>query len=592
VNKEIVVNVCLGTGGIAAGGIEVMDAFREQFDAAGIEAKVEKRCTVNKVGCSGFCARDVLVDVIIDGQCTTYQYVKPDMVKKIIDDHLVANKPLIKALVGDDYHDFHKYQEKVLLADCGSIDPESVEAYLAIDGYKAAEKALQDMDPAEVVSEVKDSGLRGRGGAGFPTGDKWQICADTEADQRYVICNADEGDPGSFMDRTLVEGNPHAVIEGMMISAFAVGATKGYVFIRAEYQLAVARLEKALQQAREKGFLGTGLCSSSFDFDIEINLGPGAFVCGEETAIIASIEGRRGMPMPKPPYPAQSGLWGKPTLINNVETLAALPHIIRKGAAWYSAIGFEKSKGTKLITLAGHVKNAGLIEVPLGMSIKDIVFKIGGGLDSDKLFKAVYSGGPTGGFIPIEHLDLRLDYESLSSIGSMLGSGILNVLDESDCVVDLCRSFLEFTQAESCGKCVPCRVGSKRMLEILTKITEGEGKVKDLKLLEELAQYVYESSLCGLGRYAPSPVFSALKFFRHEFETHIRLKKCPAKSCKSLLTYFIRKEFCVGCGMCKKVCPVGAITGEKKGPHQIDPSICIKCGSCYDKCKFGAAVKE
>ncbi len=591
-SKEIVVNVCMGTGGIAAGGKEVLAAFVSALDAVGVNGQVEKHCAVHKVGCGGFCARDVLVDLTIDGKRTTYQYIKPDMVNKIVEEHIGKGKPIAKWLVADDYHDYHKYQTKVLLADTDKIDPEDIATFEAISGYQAARKAVCEMTPVEVVREVKESGLRGRGGAGFPTGKKWEKCAQTDADQRYIICNADEGDPGSFMDRTLIEGNPHAIIEGMIIGAQGIGASQGIIFIRAEYQLAVERLKVALDASREKGFLGKGIFGSSFDFDIKIFLGPGAFVCGEETAMIASIEGKRGMPQAKPQYlPAVNGLWGKPTLINNVETLANLRHIINRGAQWFSSIGTETSKGTKLIVLTGKVKNGGLIEVPMGMSIKDIVFKIGGGLEGGKFLKAVYSGGPTGGVIPLEHIDLKLDYENLSALGSMLGSGILSVMDENDCMVNLAKIFFEFTQEESCGKCTPCRVGSKRVLELLVKLTEGEAKKKDLALLKELSEYMKASSLCGLGTMAPNPLLSTMHFFMDEYEAHLK-KTCPGKTCKELLIYLIREDVCKGCGMCKKVCPAEAISGEKKETHSIDPSVCARCGACYEKCKFSAIIKE
>jgi NADH:ubiquinone oxidoreductase subunit F (NADH-binding) len=593
VNSEITVNVCLGTGGIAAGAEMVMEAFRQEFDSAGVKnASVQKNCKLHKVGCRGFCARDVLVDVSIGETTWTYQYIQPDMVKKIVKDHVVGEKPIEEWLVGDDYHTFHDNQKKVILGDLGKIDPESIEEYLAVDGYKAAEKALTTMTPTEVIETMKKSGLRGRGGAGFPTGLKWSFCAANKADDRYIICNADEGDPGAFMDRSVIEGNPHAVLEGMIIGAYAIGATHGYVYIRAEYPLAVNRLYIALDHAREKGFLGKNLFGTSFDFDIKVKLGAGAFVCGEETALIASIEGERGMPRAKPPFPANKGLWGKPTIINNVETLANIPPIINKGAEWFASIGSEKSKGTKVIALTGKIRNTGLIEIPMGTPLKDIIFNIGGGIEGDKLFKAVQTGGPSGGCIPQQHIDLPVDYEGLKSVGSMMGSGGMVVLDETDCMVNISKFFLEFTQSESCGKCVPCRIGTKRLLEILTRITEGNGKKGDIELLQELAEDIRDSSLCGLGMSAPNPVLSTLKYFRHEYEAHINQKKCPAKVCNKLLTFFIREDMCVGCGMCAKACSVAAITGEKKKPHHIDSSVCIKCGSCFDACKFSAVLKE
>ncbi|KGO34609.1 NADH-quinone oxidoreductase subunit NuoF [Desulfoprunum sp.] len=583
----------MGTGGIAAGAEMVMKAFQDEFAAAGLEnATVQNRCKLHKVGCRGFCAKDVLVDISVNGEVSTYQYIQEDMVKRLVRDHVVGGKPIKEWMAGDDYHVFHDNQTKVVLHDLGKINPESIDDYLSVDGYTAAKKALTTMTAEQVINEVKNSGLRGRGGGGFPTGLKWSLCAANEADQRYVICNADEGDPGAFMDRSVVEGNPHAVVEGMIITAYAIGATRGYVYIRAEYPLAVHRLRIALDQAREKGFLGEKLFGGSFEFDIKIKLGAGAFVCGEETALIASIEGERGMPRAKPPFPANKGLWGKPTIINNVETLANLPPIINKGAEWFASIGSEKSKGTKVIALTGKIRNTGLIEIPMGMPLNDIIFKIGGGIEGDKLFKAVQTGGPSGGCIPQQFIDLPVDYEGLKSVGSMMGSGGMVVLDETDCMVNIAKFFLTFTQEESCGKCVPCRIGTKRLLEILTRITEGKGKKGDIELLQELAEDVRDSSLCGLGMSAPNPVISTIKYFRHEYEAHINRKKCPAKVCNKLLTFFIRPDQCVGCGMCAKACSVKAVSGELKQPHSIDNALCIQCGSCFDVCKFNAVVKD
>ncbi len=583
----------MGTGGIAAGAEMVMEAFQKEFEDAGVKnASIKKHCKTHKVGCRGFCARDVLVDVSFGDKTWTYQYIQPEMVKKIVKEHVLGEKPVDEWLVTEDYHTFHDNQKKVILADLGKIDPESIDEYLGVNGYSAVKKVLTEMKPAEVIELVKQSGLRGRGGAGFPTGVKWSFCAANEADERYIICNADEGDPGAFMDRSVIEGNPHAVLEGMIIGAYAIGATHGYVYIRAEYPLAVNRLNMALEQAREKGFLGKKLFGSDFDFDIKVKLGAGAFVCGEETALIASIEGERGMPRAKPPFPANKGLWGKPTIINNVETFANVPTIINKGADWFASIGSDKSKGTKVIALTGKIRNTGLIEIPMGTPLKDIIFNIGGGIEGDKLFKAVQTGGPSGGCIPQQHIDLPVDYEGLKSVGSMMGSGGMVVLDETDCMVNISKFFLEFTQSESCGKCVPCRVGTKRLLEILTRITEGEGKKGDLELLQELAEDVRDASLCGLGMSAPNPVLSTLKYFRHEYEEHILHKRCPAKVCNKLLTFVIREHMCVGCGMCARACSVNAITGEKKQPHHIDQSICIRCGACFDACKFDAVLKE
>ena len=583
----------MGTGGIAAGGVQVMEAFREELSAAGIaDARVEKNCKLHKVGCRGFCARDVLVDITIGEQTSTYQYIEEKMVKRLVAEHILAAKPVEEWLVGEDYHTFHEKQEKIVLADLGKIDPESIEDYLQVDGYEALKKVLGSMQPQSVIDTIRDAGLRGRGGAGFLTGVKWGFCAANQSEQKYIICNADEGDPGAFMDRSIIEGNPHAVIEGMIIGAYAIGATLGYIYIRAEYPLAVQRLKTAISQAKEKGYLGSNICGSGFEFELKIKLGAGAFVCGEETALIVSIEGERGMPRAKPPFPANKGLWGKPTIINNVETLATIAPIINKGPEWFAGIGTETSKGTKVIALTGKIRNTGLIEIPMGMTLKEIVYDIGGGIEEDRLFKAVQTGGPSGGCIPQQHIDLPVDYEGLHSVGSMMGSGGMVVLDETDCMVNIAKFFLQFTKEESCGKCTPCRVGTKRLLEILTRITEGEGKKEDLELLQTLAEDVRDSSLCGLGMSAPNPVISTLKYFRHEYEAHINQKKCPAGVCSALLTFFIREDHCVGCGMCLRACPVDAISGEKKKAHKIDNKLCIQCGSCFDACKFNAVLKE
>ena len=582
----------MGTGGIAGGADDVLATFKEQLDSAGIKGQVKENCAVHQVGCRGFCARDVLVDVTVDGERTTYQYIKPDMVSRLIEEHIVCDHPVEEWMVGEDYHQFHDLQKKIVLADCGKIDPEDIQAYIDVGGYKGIAKVLAEMPPADVIANVKKSGLRGRGGAGFPTGLKWELCAAQDADPKYIICNADEGDPGAFMDRSVIEGNPHSVIEGMCIGAYAIGSSHGYVYIRAEYPLAVERLKLAIEKAREHGFLGESICGSNFDFEIKVKLGAGAFVCGEETALIASIEGERGMPRAKPPYPAEKGLWGKPTIINNVETWANLPPIINKGADWYSSIGCETSKGTKVFALTGKIRNTGLIEVPMGIPLRNIIFDIGGGIEGGKLLKAVQTGGPSGGCIPQQHIDLEMDYNNLLKVGSMMGSGGMVVLDESDCMVNIARFFLEFTQAESCGKCTPCRLGTKRLLEILTRITKGEGKKGDIELLQDLANDVKDTSLCGLGMSAPNPVLSTIKYFRHEYEAHINDKRCPAKVCRQLLTFFIREDLCVGCGMCKKACPTGSADGKNKSPHHIDTSTCIKCGACYDVCKFKAVLKE
>ncbi len=581
----------MGTGGIAAGGVEVMSTFEKALASVGIKAVVQKNCSMHKVGCRGFCARDVLVDVIVDGAKSTYQYIKPDMVERIVQEHVVGGAPIGDWLVTDDYHTFHDKQVKVVLSDCGEVDPEDIDSYLGRGGYEAVKKVLTTMTPQETIDVIKASGLRGRGGAGFPTAVKWDMAIKAPGPKKYLICNADEGDPGAFMDRSVVEGNPHAVIEGMIIGAYAIGAPYGYVYIRAEYPLAVERLHLAIKQAKERGYLGKNILGKGLDFMIKVKLGAGAFVCGEETALIASIEGKRGQPKAKPPFPVQKGLWGYPTIINNVETLANVPYIIRKGASWYAAMGTEKSKGTKVFALTGKILNSGLIEVPMGIPLKEVIYDIGGGIENGKKLKAVQTGGPSGGCIPANMMDTTLDYEALSKVGSIMGSGGMVVLDETDCMVNVAKYFLQFTQSESCGKCIPCRVGTKRLLEILTRITEGKGREGDIELLESLAADVKTSSLCGLGQSAPNPVLSTIRYYRDEYEAHIYEKRCPAGVCKDLLSYSILEEFCKGCTACTRVCPAGAIIGEKKKPHKIIQDICIKCGACFETCKFKAIKK-
>ena len=590
-NKEVSIKVCMGTGGIAAGGVEVMSSFENAFAAAGIRATVEKNCSMHKVGCRGFCARDVLVDVTINGIKSTYQYIKPDMVERIVSEHILSGTPVGDWLVTDDYHTFHDKQVKVVLSDCGEVDPEDIESYISRGGYEATKKVLTTMTPQETIEVIKASGLRGRGGAGFPTGVKWDMAIKAPGPVKYLICNADEGDPGAFMDRSVVEGNPHAVIEGMIIGAYAIGAPYGYVYIRAEYPLAVERLHLAIKQAKEWGFLGKNILGTGLDFSIKVKLGAGAFVCGEETALIASIEGKRGQPKAKLPFPVQKGLWGYPTIINNVETLANVPYIIRKGAAWYASMGTEKSKGTKVFALTGKIQNSGLIEVPMGIPLKEVIYDIGGGIEGGKKLKAVQTGGPSGGCIPASIIETTLDYESLGKVGSIMGSGGMVVLDETDCMVNMAKYFLEFTKSESCGKCIPCRIGTKRLLEILTRITEGKGREGDIELLETLSSDVKTSSLCGLGQSAPNPVLSTIRYYRDEYEAHIYEKRCPAGVCKDLLSYSILEEFCKGCTACTRVCPAGAIIGEKKKPHKIIQDICIKCGACFETCKFKAIKK-
>jgi NADH:ubiquinone oxidoreductase subunit F (NADH-binding)/NAD-dependent dihydropyrimidine dehydrogenase PreA subunit len=590
--KKPIIRICMGTGGIAAGGTEVMSTFKRQLKRKGIKADIKKHCSVHKVGCRGLCARDVLVDVIHNNVISTYQFVKPGMVKKIIDEHIVNNSPVQEWLVDDEYLRFYEKQVKVVLADSGRVDPEDIDAYIAIGGYAATREVLSSWSPERVIDEIKESGLRGRGGAGFPTGLKWELASKAKGETKYIICNADEGDPGAFMDRAVIEGNPHSVIEGMIIGAYAVGAHKGYVYIRAEYPLAVERLGLALKQAFKSGYLGNDILGKGFGFDIEIKLGAGAFVCGEETALIASIEGQRGMPRPKPPFPIVRGLWKRPTVINNVETLANIPHIINKGADWFSSYGTEKSKGTKVFALTGKINNTGLIEVPMGIPLKEIIYDIGGGISGGASLKAVQTGGPSGGCIPARMLEMNVDYESLARVGSIVGSGGMIVLSDDDCMVNIARYFVQFTQAESCGKCVPCRVGTKRLLEILDRITKGQGRKGDIERLQKLSCHVKDTSLCGLGKTAPNPVLSTIQFFMEEYEEHVFNKKCPSKVCRELLTYSINEEFCKGCQACLRACQSGAVTGEKKKPHSINQDFCIRCGACFDVCKFNAVERE
>jgi len=569
-----------------------------------IEKELAKHGLTGKVniiisGCLGMCGKGPIM--IVNPGYTIYGGVTGKDIPEIIEEHIVKNNPVARLAVEDDhlYNRFFRIfgdvnffgkQMRVTLRNCGIIDPESIEDYLSVKGYEAIAKILSEMTPGQVVEEVKKAGLRGRGGAGFPTGLKWELTAKEVSEEKYVICNADEGDPGAFMDRSAIEGDPHTILEGMIIGGYAIGAKKGFIYIRAEYPLAIKRLQKAIADARKEGFLGENILGSNFSFDIEIRLGAGAFVCGEETALIHSIEGSRGMPTPKPPFPAQKGLFGKPTVINNVETWANIPVIILDGADWYSSIGTEKSKGTKVFALAGMVKNNGLIEIPMGTTLREIIYDIGGGLPGNKKFKAVQIGGPSGGCLSEDYLDTKVDYESLVNAGAMMGSGGMIVIDETSCMVNIARYFLEFTQDESCGKCTPCREGTKRMLEILTRITEGNGKEGDIEKLERLATMIKKSSLCGLGQSAPNPVLSTLKNFRIEYEEHIKSRKCRAGACRSMISYEIN-DSCIGCGACKKICPVTAISGSPKKKHIIDIEKCIKCGLCFDTCKFGAISK-
>ena len=589
--------ICGGTGCTSSGSKTLMTEFEDQLKANGLENEVK----VVQTGCFGLCALGPIVIVYPEG--SFYSMVKKEDVKEIVEEHLLKGRIVTRLLydetVADDdikslnEVDFYKKQQRIALRNCGVINPEVIDEYIAFDGYKALGTVLTEMKPEEVVQIIKDSGLRGRGGGGFPTGMKWEFTAKADGPNgKYVACNADEGDPGAFMDRSILEGDPHAVIEAMAIAAYAVGADQGYVYIRAEYPIAVKRLKIAIKQAEEYGLLGDNIFGTGFKFNLGIRLGAGAFVCGEETALIASIEGNRGEPRPRPPFPAVKGLWGKPTLLNNVETYANIPTIINKGADWFNKIGTEKSKGTKVFALGGKIKNTGLVEIPMGTTLREIVEEIGGGIPNGKKFKAAQTGGPSGGCIPAELIDTPIDFDSLIQIGSMMGSGGLIVMDEDTCMVDIAKFFLEFTVDESCGKCTPCRVGTKRMLEILTKITEGKGTLEDIDKLEELAMGIKSTSLCALGQSAPNPVLSTLKYFRDEYIAHVVDKKCPAGVCKALLAYEIEADKCKGCGICAKNCPVNAISGQIKSPFVIDKDVCVKCGLCETKCPFKAIVKK
>lgn len=590
--REKHILVCRGTGCTSSKSPEIIENFREIIDEKGIQ-----NVRVIQTGCFGLCAKGPIV--IIRPEDTFYAMVTPDDCREIIEKHIEKGEIVERLLCKDvdntmvnrlDELNFYKKQKRIALKNCGIIDPEEIDEYIAFDGYKALEQVLTSMSQDDVINEITESGLRGRGGAGFPTGKKWLFTKQAEGDQKYVVCNADEGDPGAFMDRSILEGDPHSVLEAMEIAGYSVGADKGYIYVRAEYPIAVQRLRVAIDQAREYGLLGKNIFGTDFSFDIEIRLGAGAFVCGEETALLESIEGRRGQPRVKPPYPANSGLWGKPTLINNVETYANITRIILNGAKWYASIGTEKSKGTKVFALGGNVNNIGLVEVPMGTTLREIVFDIGGGIPNGREFKAAQTGGPSGGCIPKEHLDTPIDYESLSSIGSMMGSGGLIVMDDSKCMVNIAKFYLDFTVSESCGKCTPCRIGTKRMLEILDRMCEGKADEDDLYKLEKLALNIKKSAICGLGQTAPNPVLSTLKYFRDEYMEHIKYKKCRAGQCKALANIEIDPEKCKGCGICKRNCPVNAITGEPRQPHKIDPDVCIKCGTCVDKCPFKAIM--
>lgn len=588
--------ICGGTGCTASGSITLQEALQEELK----KHKLENEVKIVQTGCFGLCEIGPIMVIYPEG--AFYCQVQAEDIPELVEEHLVKGRILERLLYKEkatkEVHrslteiDFYKKQKRIALRNCGLINPEVIEEYIANDGYQALGKALTEMTREEVIETVKKSGLRGRGGGGFPTGLKWEFAYKARGDKKYVVCNADEGDPGAFMDRSTLEGDPHSILEAMTIAGYAIGADQGFIYVRAEYPIAVKRLQIAIDQAREKGLLGKDIFGTGFNFDVELRLGAGAFVCGEETALLASIEGRRGEPRPRPPFPANEGLWGKPTLINNVETFANIPPIILNGWEWFASIGTERSKGTKVFALAGKVNNTGLVEIPMGTTLREVVFDIGGGIPNGKKFKAAQTGGPSGGCLPAELLDIPIEYDTLIQAGSMMGSGGMIIMDEDTCMVDIAKFFLQFTQDESCGKCPPCRIGTKRMLEILERITTGKGKEGDIELLEKLAKNIKASALCGLGQTAPNPVLSTIRYFRDEYEAHIKEKRCPAGSCQALLSFNILAEKCKGCGLCAKECPVNAITGEKRSPYTIDQDKCIKCGNCLEKCPFDAIVKR
>ncbi|MCR4930161.1 MAG: NADH-quinone oxidoreductase subunit NuoF [Lachnospiraceae bacterium] len=590
--------VCGGTGCTSSGSQAIIDTFEAEIEKNGLKDEV----AVVRTGCHGLCALGPIVLIYPEG--SFYSMVKKEDVAEIVSEHLLKGRVVTRLLYQETVKEeeviplvetgFYKKQKRVALRNCGVINPENIDEYIAVDGYQALAKVLTEMTPEQVIDTLLAAGLRGRGGAGFPTGQKWKLARTLvpDADQKYVCCNADEGDPGAFMDRSVLEGDPHVVLEAMAIAGYTIGANQGYIYVRAEYPIAIQRLQIAINQAREYGLLGKDIFGTGFDFDIDLRFGAGAFVCGEETALMTSIEGNRGEPRPRPPFPAVKGLFAKPTVLNNVETYANIPRIILNGAEWFASMGTEKSKGTKVFALGGKINNTGLVEVPMGTTLREVIEDIGGGIPNGKKFKAAQTGGPSGGCIPAEHFDIEIDYDNLIAIGSMMGSGGLIVMDEDNCMVDIAKFFLEFTVDESCGKCTPCRIGTKRMWEILDRITKGKGCLEDLDRLEELAYYIKDNALCGLGQTAPNPVLSTLRYFRDEYVAHVVDKKCPAGVCKDLLSYKIDPEKCKGCTKCAKNCPVGAITGEKKEAHTIDTNKCIKCGVCYDNCKFDAVYKD